>query len=67
MLRASAVDQRRLQLSGDGASVEWLTAADDADKPKTFSMVAYTGAKIRQWWSSYDIVVDLASMKQPSK
>lgn len=68
MLRAPAVDQWRLQLSGDGtSSVEWLSAADDADKPKTFSMVAYTGAKIRQWWSSHDIVVDLASMKQPGK
>jgi hypothetical protein len=48
----------------EASSVEWLEAAeqDEASVP-SFTMQAYSGGALRQWWSVDPIVVDLAGVK----
>ena len=44
---------------------EIIEAADSQGrKLKTFSMEAYTGKPLRQWWSSKEIVVDISALDQ---
>jgi hypothetical protein len=52
----------------EASAVEWLEAAEQGDDESaetipTFSMKAYSGGPLRQWWSSVPVVVDLAGVK----
>lgn len=48
----------------EGSKVQF--AKDDKGKLPSFSMLAYTGAAISQWWSDVPIVVDLESLRIPT-
>lgn len=48
----------------DAAEVDWVAAAGDAEgTPKRFTMVAYTGGRMRPMGFYHDVVVDLAGCR----
>ncbi len=55
----------RLCGASEPLQLEAAEASADGGPPKLrrFSMVAYTGGALRQYWSEYPIVVDLAGMQ----
>lgn len=60
---ATSVAWNRLELAGN------VKAADGVEEEKLpeFDMVLYSGAPIRQWWSKYPLVLDLAGIDLTAK
>lgn len=61
----AASQPKEMHICGDSEPLE-IQAAESPDKPKKFSMVAYTGAAIKVGFG-YPVVVDLEGMKIPSQ
>lgn len=59
------MNENMLQLSGQLELIE--LKADDSNKTPTFSMTAYTGVPIRQWFYDAPVIVDLAGMEIAQK
>ena len=65
-LRANAAESaRNLRLCGASEGFE-LLAADGEDKPRKFSMTAYTGAAMKVGFG-WPVVIDLSGMEVPSQ
>ena len=60
MIRAASSGE---SIQFDASCIEWIqAAADDADKPKKFSMTAYTGGAMSVGYYGSPVVIDLAGL-----
>jgi hypothetical protein len=61
MIRAAAAES---MIHFDSSNVEWIQAADagEGDKPKRFTMTAYTGSPMRVGYYDCPVILDLAGL-----